>query len=43
MCNLKRVNRQFIVTYQNEEFIFAHHESAWAFIFGIRKGLETNV
>ena len=43
MCNLKRVNRQFIVTYKTEEFIFAHHESAWAFIFGIRKGLETNV
>lgn len=43
MCNLKRVNRKYIVTYKNEEFIFVHHESAWAFIFGIRKGLETNV
>lgn len=43
MCNLKRVNRKFIVTYKKEEFIFVHHESAWAFIFGIRKGLENNV
>lgn len=43
MCNLKRVNRQFIVTHNKTEYIFAHHESAWAFIFGIRKGLENNV
>lgn len=43
MCNLKYVKRKFVVTYKKEEFIFAHHESAWAFIFGIRKGLENNV
>lgn len=43
MCSLKYINRKFIVTYNKEETIFVHHESAWAFIFGIRKGLETNV
>lgn len=40
MCSLKRIKRKFIVTYKEETHIFVHHESAWAFIFGIRKGLE---
>ena len=38
MLRLRRVNRQYIVNYKNEEFIFAHLQHAWAFIFTIRKG-----
>ena len=37
MLRFRRVNRKYIVTYKEEEFIFAHHESAWVFIFEKRK------
>ena len=37
MLRLRRINRRYIVTYNNEEFIFAHLQHAWAFIFTIRK------
>lgn len=37
MFRLRRINRQYIVNHNNEEFIFAHHQHAWAFIFTIRK------
>ena len=40
MFNLKRINRQFVVTYKKEDYIFAHHQHAWAFIFTIRKELK---
>jgi hypothetical protein len=37
MCNFKRINREYIVTYNNVDYIFAHSRDAWAFIFAIRK------
>lgn len=37
MFRLRRVNRKYIVNYDNEEFVFAHLQHAWAFIFTIRK------
>lgn len=37
MFRLRRVNRQYIVTYEKVDYIFAHHQHAWAFIFTIRK------
>lgn len=40
MFKFKRTNNWYIVTYKDENYYFARHESAWAFIFGIRKGLE---
>lgn len=40
MCNFKYFNHQYIVTYNNVEYIFAHSRDAWAFIFALRKELE---
>jgi hypothetical protein len=37
MFRLRRINRQYIVTYENVDYIFAHHQHAWAFILTIRK------
>ena len=42
MLKLKRINRQYIVTYNNTEYVFAHSQHAWAFIFTIKEN-ETNV
>lgn len=43
MCNFKRVNGQYIVTYKNEDYIFAAQQHAWAFIFTIYKEAHNNV
>ncbi len=43
MIKFKRINRQYIVTYKNEDYIFAHSQHAWAFIFTIKKEIENNV
>lgn len=37
MFRLRRINRKYIVNYNNEEFIFAQLQHAWAFIFTLRK------
>ena len=37
MFRLRRINRQYIVTYKGTDYIFAHYQHAWAFIFTIRK------
>lgn len=33
MLTFKRINGQYIVTYDKTEYIFAHSRTAWAFIF----------
>lgn len=43
MFNFKRQNRQYIVTYKHEDFIFAQHQHAWAFIFTIIRRVNNNV
>lgn len=43
MCTFKRINRQYIVTHDNEQYIFAQSKHAWAFIFAIKRGNENNV
>ena len=37
MCKFKYFDHQYIVTYKNVEYIFAHSKEAWAFIFVLRK------
>ena len=37
MLRFRRVNRQYVVNYNNIEYVFAHHKLAWAFIFETRK------
>ena len=43
MFNFKRLNGKYIVTYNKENYIFAQHQHAWAFIFTVRKETKNNV
>ena len=43
MCTFKRINRKYIVTYNNVEYEFAQSKLAWVLIFAIKKEAENNV
>ena len=42
MIRLRRINHQYIVNHNDKEYIFAHSQQAWAFIFTIKEA-ENNV
>jgi hypothetical protein len=37
MLSFKRINRQYIVTHNNVEYVLPEHKLAWALIFELRK------
>ena len=37
MCTFKRINRRYIITYNNVEYEFAQSKFTWALIFAIKK------
>lgn len=41
MLTFKRINGQYIVTYNKTEHIFAHSKQAWVFIFK-KRGVKIN-
>jgi hypothetical protein len=42
MTTFKRISGEYIVTHNKTEYIFAHSKQAWAFIFTIKNGGNTN-
>lgn len=43
MLTFKRINRKFIVTHNNVEYILPEHHLAWVLIFKIREEQKNNV